>query len=168
MSPVEAYLHALHTIRASGSAVPETSYYGTLEALINEIGRTLKPRVRCVINIGGKGAGIPDGGLFTADQFHKASGSAVRDGQLPARGVLEVKGTGADVTVVARSEQVRKYLDRYGQVLVSNYRDFLLVVRGVDGRAEALEAYHLAPDEASFWTAAPRLLAALHGERLVE
>ena len=57
MSPVEAYLHALHAIRASGSAVPETSYYGTLETLLNEVGRTLKPRVRCVINIGGKGAG---------------------------------------------------------------------------------------------------------------
>ncbi len=66
MKPLENYLSNLHDIHRSGAAVPETSYYGTLENLLNEIGKTLKPKVRCIINIKNRGAGIPDGGLFTS------------------------------------------------------------------------------------------------------
>ncbi|HVS20973.1 MAG TPA: hypothetical protein VHD88_03955, partial [Pyrinomonadaceae bacterium] len=65
------YLQNLFEIHSSGSAVKETSGYGTLGNLFNEVGKTLKPRVRCIINIKNKGAGIPDGGLFTPDQFQK-------------------------------------------------------------------------------------------------
>ncbi|MBD0362469.1 MAG: hypothetical protein ICV55_06785 [Coleofasciculus sp. C3-bin4] len=70
MSAFETYIRDLQEIRATGAAVKETSYYGALEKLLNELGKTLKPRVRCVMqlkNIGG--AGMPDGGLFTASQF---------------------------------------------------------------------------------------------------
>jgi len=63
---------ALRDIRSSGEAVPETSYYGALEGLLNAIGKTLKPRVRCVINIKNRGAWIPDGGLFTSDQLSRS------------------------------------------------------------------------------------------------
>src|SRR6267143_2154124 len=42
-----------------------------LAALLNEVGKSLKPRVRCIINPRNRGAGIPDGGLFTPDQFQK-------------------------------------------------------------------------------------------------
>ena len=61
MNPVRN-LTNLQLIRSSGSAVKQTSYYGTLEKLFNEVGKTLKPRVRCIINIQNAGAGLPDGG----------------------------------------------------------------------------------------------------------
>ncbi|MBA3943929.1 MAG: N-6 DNA methylase [Herpetosiphonaceae bacterium] len=168
MHPVEAYLQDLHTIHASGSAVRETSYYPALERLLNEIGKLLKPRVRCVLTLRNQGAGIPDGGLFTADQFQRSAAGEPLPGQLPARGVVEVKGTNADVQVIAHSEQVKKYLARYGQVLVTNYRDFLLVGPGPEGGASELEAYHLAANEATFWNSSPHVLAEAHGAQLTE
>jgi hypothetical protein len=88
MRPLETYLHDLHEIHASGSAVKETSYYGALSNLLNDIGKTLKPRVRCIINIQNRGAGIPDGGLFTSDQFGRTSGTELKQGTLPSRGVI--------------------------------------------------------------------------------
>jgi hypothetical protein len=130
MNPLEIYLQNLYLIRSSGSAVKETSYYGTLENLLNEVGKTLKPKVRCVINPKNQGGGLPDGGLYTAEQFQKQSSGEPRDGQLPARGCIDVKSTSEDVKDVARSEQVMRYVNRYRQVLGTNYRDFVLV--GVD------------------------------------
>lgn len=79
MNPVETYIRDLRDIRATGSAVPETSYYGALEALFNVIGKSLKPKVRCVINIQNRGAGIPDGGLFTPDQFGRRGDALPED-----------------------------------------------------------------------------------------
>jgi len=38
---------------------------------------------------------------------------------LPARGAVEVKGLQEDVEEIAGTEQVRRYLDHYGQVLVT-------------------------------------------------
>jgi hypothetical protein len=52
MNKLEEYLRRVSEIRRSGAAVKETSYYGTLETLFNEIGKSLKPRVRCIINMG--------------------------------------------------------------------------------------------------------------------
>lgn len=48
MTPLEAYLRDLHYDHAHG--VKETSYYGHLQHLFNEVGQTLKPKVRCVIH----------------------------------------------------------------------------------------------------------------------
>jgi hypothetical protein len=62
MNLVEEYLREMYDIRASGSAVKETSYYPALSNLLNGIGKGLKPRVRCVINLKNRGAGMPDGG----------------------------------------------------------------------------------------------------------
>ena len=56
--------------------------------------------------------------MFTADQLQKSDGDAPLISQTPARGVIEIKGTGDDVARVAASEQVARYLARYGQVLV--------------------------------------------------
>ena len=75
-----------YVIRASGAGVPETSGYGTLATLLNTIGAALKPKVRCVINLQNQGAGLPDGGLFTADQFQKGVDLEPLPGQLPGRG----------------------------------------------------------------------------------
>jgi len=70
---LEPYLAELRDIRASGATVPETSGYGALATLLNEIGHHLKPRVHCFINLTNTGAGIPDGGLFVANQLQKGS-----------------------------------------------------------------------------------------------
>ena len=51
MTRLEAYLTALREIRSSGKAVDETSYYGALGTFFNEIGRTLRPRVRRVFQL---------------------------------------------------------------------------------------------------------------------
>src|ERR1041385_46431 len=125
MIPVETYLTELRDIRSSGAAVKETSYYGALANLLNVIGKQLRPRVRCIINIANKGAGLPDGGLFTPDQFQRSSAIEPLPGQLPARGAIEVKGTTDDAFAVADGAQVSRYLAKYRQVLVTNYRDFI-------------------------------------------
>jgi len=149
------YLQELRAIKTSGAGVKETSYYPPLANLLNEVGKGLKPRVKCIVNLRDKGAGLPDGGLFTPDQFPKGSDGPPPD-LIPARGAIEAKGTGADVDIIADGEQVARYWGRYGQVLVTNYRDFLLVGRDADGRKAKLERYRLAPDEAAFWAAAAR------------
>ncbi|MCA1592758.1 MAG: N-6 DNA methylase, partial [Acidobacteria bacterium] len=169
MHPLETYLSELRDIHNTGAAVKETSYYGALERLLNEVGKTLKPKVRCVVNIKNQGAGIPDGGLYTASQIQRATGTPA-EGTAPERGCIEVKGTSADVDAVADSAQVRKYLQHYRQVLITNYRDFLLVGYDAEGRAKNLERYSLAASEGAFWTAAAhtRAVATEHGERFLE
>jgi hypothetical protein len=165
---LEPYLAELRDIRASGATVPETSGYGALATLLNEIGRHLKPKVRCFINLANTGAGIPDGGLFVANQLQK--GAEPLPGQVPQRGAIEVKAPSANAREVARGEQVAKYLEKYRQVLVTSYREFVLVGYDSEGRATPLESYTLAPSEAAFWTLAaqPRKAALTHGERLTE
>jgi hypothetical protein len=66
MNPLESYLTQLRDIRCTGAAVAETSFYPALSNLFNEIGKGLRPKVRCVINIANRGAGLPDGGFFAA------------------------------------------------------------------------------------------------------
>ena len=154
MDLLEEYLHELHEIRSSGSAVKETSYYPAISNLINGIGKTLKPHVRCIINIKNRGAGIPDGGLFTPDQFQRRSEEELLDGTIPARGVVEIKPTDEDAWVVAEGKQVTRYWGKYRQVLVTNYRDFVLVGQDAEGKAAKLETYRLAASESQFWKAA--------------
>ncbi|MFA4965422.1 MAG: type ISP restriction/modification enzyme [Thermoleophilia bacterium] len=172
MNPVEAYLTELRDIRASGAAVPETSGYGALANLLNEVGGKLKPKVRCLINLQNAGAGIPDGGLFTASQFPKgAHGAEPLSGQLPLRGALEVKPVGDGVHAVAASGQVARYLEKYRQVLVTTYREFVLVGFNAEGEAASLESFSLAASEAEFWALAahPGSGAARQaGERLTD
>jgi hypothetical protein len=64
LDPLEKYLRELRSIRRSGSGVAETFYYPALRDLMDEIGVSLKPRVKCIIHVS-HSAGIPDGGLFT-------------------------------------------------------------------------------------------------------
>ena len=170
MNPVETYFHELFDIHSSGQAVKETSYYGPLANLFNEIGKTLKPRVRCIINLKNRGAGIPDGGLFTPDQLQKGFEAEQSISLIPARGVIEIKGTGDDVGRIAKSEQVLRYLDRYGLVLVTNYRDFILVGRNADNQPVHLETFRLSESEVGFWNATrePHQMAEEHGEQFTE
>jgi hypothetical protein len=127
----------------------------------------LKPRVRCFIHVKNSGAGLPDGDLFTPDQLRNTDEDAPLLGiQLPSRGVIEVKATDAEIQAAAETKQVRDYVKHYGQVLVTNYRSFLLLKRGENGSPVHLEPFRLAPDEKSFWLAAadPRKTASEFGE----
>ncbi len=168
---LEAYLEELRAIRSSGAAVKETSGYGALANLLNAIGCALKPKVRCFVHVKNSGSGLPDGGLFTTDQLKNTDEEAPLLGiPLPARGVIEVKATDAEVDDVAGTKQIRGYVRHYGQVLVTNYRSFLLLERGDNGRPVRLESFQLARDEKSFWQAAaqPRKTALELGERFAE
>jgi hypothetical protein len=169
VNPLETYLKELSEIRATGGGDPEISGYGPLERLLDEVGKMLKPRVRCVISLANRGGGKPDGGLFTAEQFRKGAADPW-ERQPPARGVVEVKGPADDVSSVAETRQVKGYLDEYGLVLVTNYRDFLLVGRDTQGRPLPLEGFTIAEGEPAFWRAAahPEKTAKELGERFVE
>jgi len=105
MNPLESYLTQLHGIYETGAGVAETSYYPALSNLFSEIGKGLKPKVRCVMPIADRGAGLPDGGFFAATQFQKAADAKPRPGAMPERGVVEAKGPAEDVGRVAKSEQ---------------------------------------------------------------
>ncbi len=168
-NPLETYLAELRDIHSTGAAVAETSYYPVLSNLLNEIGKSLKPKVRCVVNPANRGAGLPDVGLFTANQIKKNDPNPMK-GQPPERGVLEVKGPADEVKKIARSEQVKRYSAKYGVVLVTNYRDFLLLGHDAQGNPLPMEAYTLAGDEAAFWqaTAHPQKTANEHGTRFCE
>jgi len=168
VSPVEKYLERLVEIRSSGDATDETSYYSALDNLLNEVGKDLKPRVHCILQLKNRGAGHPDGGLYTPDQFQK--GDEPIAGQKPSRGALEVKPTKDDAFVTADTEQVTKYWKAYGQVLVTNYRDFVLVGRDIEGKPVKLASYRLASDEKAFWKAAaqPVKVAKEQGRRFVD
>ncbi|MCX6344611.1 MAG: N-6 DNA methylase [Armatimonadetes bacterium] len=170
MDFVENYILGLRNTRHSGAAVDETAHYGALQNLLNEIGKTLKPKVHCIIALKNQGAGLPDGGLFTPDQIRKQAKTGNVFDQIPARGAIEVKGTKDDVDKIADSKQVKDYLGRYGLVLVTNYRDFLLLERGNDDKPVRLERFSLADNEQDFWaqTAHPRTMADRHGERFSE
>lgn len=168
---VEQYLAEIQAIRATGAGVPETSYYPALSNLFNAAGAALRPKVRCVIHPRDTGAGIPDGGLFTADQFQQPTDAEPDAGQLPARGAIEVKAPDRDVRDIADSPQVGGYLGRYGIVIVTNLRAFLILERGPDGQPAERESFTLAPDEDTFWhevVAHPRAAAQQIGDQFFE
>ena len=57
---LENYLRHLREVRSTGAGVREKSHYVPLTRLLDEIGGALKPRVRCVGELGNTGAGMPD------------------------------------------------------------------------------------------------------------
>lgn len=161
------YIQALRENRALG--VKETSSYGALQSLLDEVGATLKPPVRCILHPQSQGAGIPDGALFTREQLQPLGRDFDANAALqmmPARGVLEVKGTGAKLETLIASPQVAKYLNQYRKVIVSNYYQFAVVEQ--QGNApHVLETFAFAPAEAAFWAATNDLsgFVARYGER---
>jgi len=170
MNPLETYLTELREIHDSGAATKETSGYGALAKLLDAAGHALKPKVRCLIQLKNSGAGLPDGGLFTPEQLKHTDDQAPLLGLAPARGVIEVKSAAEELSAVADSDQLKRYLSLYGQVLLTNYRDFQLLKRGPGKTAQTLESFHLADSEAAFWAAAahPRKTADVLGERFSE
>jgi hypothetical protein len=168
---VETYLSELRDIRATQAGSPEVSYYPALANLCNTVGKTLRPKVLCVMNLKDQGADNPDGGLFTADQFARRTDTKLAGGLPPARGAIEAKAARRDVKTIAAGEQVAKYVRLYGIVLVTNFRDFLVVERGPDNQPVERESFSLAAEEKGFWqstVAHPRAAAQQRGEQFIE
>jgi hypothetical protein len=170
MKLLDTYLNSLREIRASGEAVDETSYYVPLANFFNEVGKSLKPKVHCVLQLRNRGAGNPDGGLFTEDQLKQRKEGEKSLPQNPARGVIEIKSTADDAWVTADGEQVSRYWGKYRQILVTNYRDFVFVGQDSSGNPVKLESYRLAGSEKDFWDAADhsKKTSSLHGATFVE
>ncbi len=145
---VATYFADLRRTRASGGATGERSGYGPLANLLNEFGGGLRPKVFCVGELADQGAGHPDFGLYAAKQVQR--GGQPRDDQLPEHGVVEVKSAEDDAWLTAEGAQVSKYWGRYRQVLVTNYRDFLLVGEDANGNPVRLESFPLAADSEDF------------------
>lgn len=155
VSVVERYFARLRDEYGLGAGTKERSYYPALADLLNSIGHDLKPRVLCISDLANSGAGHPDFGLYAANQVQKGE---PRKGQLPERGVIELKGVADDTWLTADTKQVSKYFGAYRLVIVSNLRDFLIIGEGPTGEATKLEGFRLAPNAKAFWdmVATPR------------
>ena len=164
---VEAYFADLRRIRASGGATDERSTYGPLANLLNAVGATLKPKVFCVGELANQGAGHPDFGLYTAKQVQRGK---PRDGQVPERGVVEVKAPREDIQADAVHDQVGRYWSRYNLVLVTNLLTYILVGPDETGSEATLESFRLAENEEAFdrQLAKPRTFAREVGAALGE
>ncbi|MDZ4288252.1 MAG: hypothetical protein U0984_09845, partial [Prosthecobacter sp.] len=146
--PVATYLADLH--HSLGVGVPETSGYPALRNLLNAVGDTLKPKIIAVLHPSNTGAGLPDGGLFSAKELRKHGDSPTLLEMKPERGVIEVKGLAQDITGLEQTPQVRGYLEHYRQILVTNYRTFALF-SWQNGKPVAGERFVIAGSENEFW-----------------
>lgn len=157
MTALNDYLAEIARVRATGAGTAETSYYSALQGAFNDVGAGLKPKVFCVSQLANRrGAGHPDFGLFSQDQLPRGGANEWTEAlAIPERGVVEAKGVEADLEDVVGSEQVRDYLAAYGLVLVTNYRDFILLGRdGAAGRVGVRERFAFDADPDGFFALA--------------
>ena len=147
VAAVDAYFADLRRVGASGGATGERSSYGPLATLLDAVGATLKSKVFCIQEPADQGAGHPDFGLYAGRQVQKGH---AREGQLPERGVVEVKSAREEALVTADGDQVSRYRSRYGLVLVTNTRDFVLVGEDGAGHPAKFESFKLAANAEDF------------------
>ena len=154
-------------MRASGGGTAERSSYGPVANLLNAVGATLKPKVFCVGEPADHGAGHPDFSLYAAKQVQRGR---PREGQIPERGVVEVKAPDEDTKAPGVRDQVTRYWGRYRLVLVTNLREFALVGPDATGGETTLESFRLAESNSEFTTRLerPRAFAREVGPRLGE
>ena len=138
-------------IRSTGGATSETSYYSALENLLNELGKTLDPHVICNGQLRNQGAGHPDFGLYSRKQCSKGAPKS-EQGEIPERGVIEVKPLADQSWQTAKGEQATKYFNLYRLVLVTNYREFRLIGEDGSGNPVVREIFSLTNDEPTFWS----------------
>jgi len=161
--PLLRYLEALQAVRRTQKATPETSFYGALQNLLTEIGEDFDPELFASPQLKNDGSGAPDFGIF---DNHSTT----------PRLVVEVKPTKDDIYDTASGKQVSKYWGRYGFVLVTNFREFLLVARvqeGVGAEARWSEPrvelrYRISPTSEAFWRSTPAALAKEHEQGLTD
>ena len=148
MTPAESYLADLYAVRGTGTS--ETSGYPALANLLNAVGTSLKPKITAVIHPSNSGAGLPDGGFFSAMELRKHPDEVSLFQLKPERGVLEVKPVDHDLLKLAQTPQVRDYLEHYGQILLTNYHGFALYAWEA-GQPVAGESFHIAESVSAFW-----------------
>lgn len=167
INSVERYFATVRDVYHLGAGTKERSYYPAFADLMNAVGADLKPKVLCLSDLANSGAGHPDFGLYAANQVQKGE---PRKGQVPERGVIEMKSVYDETWLTAKTEQVSKYFDAYRLVIVSNTRDFLIIAEGPEGEATRLEGFRIAPDAQSFWklVSTPRESAEAIGQQLGE
>ena len=163
----ETYFNHLRLIRASGGGTDERSYYTPLTNFLNAVGDSLRPKVFCVDELAEQGAGHPDLGLYAASQLQRRR---PKQGQIPERGVVEVKPSHDDAWLTVETDQVSRYWDRYRLVLVTNTRDFVLLGENSEGRPIKLETFRTAQSSEEFeeLLRTPRAFANKVGVRLGE
>jgi hypothetical protein len=151
--------------KATGATTAETSFYTPLDNLLNEVGKTLKPRVVFSTQVSSNASTKqPDGGFFPVIKVSKADGPLI--GQRPERGVVEIKPAGDSLADLARSNQIATYLRDFGLVLITNYHQFLLVRLNPSGTAETFEPYTLTKTDDDFWNLPLAALATKHKDTL--
>lgn len=154
--PVLSYLEALHEVHGTGKATAEQSFKSKLEVLLTSIGEEFEPEIFATMELKQEGAGQPDLGIF-----EKKSNNL--------RLVVEVKGTKDSLYDTANGAQVSKYWKRYGFVLVTNFREFVLVARNAETGEASIEArYQIARTHDAFWKSKPSALADEHEEGLTD
>lgn len=153
MGALADYLAEIARVRATGAGTAETSYYSALQGAFNSIGAGLKPKVFCVSQLANRrGAGHPDFGLFSQEQLPRGgAGEWTEALAIPERGVVEAKGIEADLQDIVGSVQVRNYLASYGLVLVTNFRDFILVGRNLQNALEVRERFSFGTEAHGFF-----------------
>ncbi len=116
------------------------------------------------------GAGLPDGGLFQEEQLQKFEGAEPLLNLAPARGAIEVKGPAESLSRTAQSDQLKGYCKKYKRVLLTNYREFVVVFQPPSGDPTPSERYTIADNETAFWTAvaSPRRTSSTHGKSITE
>jgi hypothetical protein len=112
---VATYLAAVRTVRATGAATDERSYYAAVNALLSGIGGLLTPKRGVLSEPAAIDGGFPDVALFEL-----ASQVLV----LPA----EIKPAHVDLDQLLASVQPKGYASSFGggMVLLSNLREFSL------------------------------------------
>ena len=163
----EEFFESVRRVHALGAGTPETSYYPALHTLFERVGNSLSPKVLALSQLADAGADSPDYGLFAISQLQKGE---PRKGQLPERGVVELKPVADESLFKSTPDQVSKYFGVYRLVLVCNLRAFQLIGEGPVGDALRLEGFRLADSAAEFWNIVqtPSETAQAVGRGLVE
>ena len=166
---LQKYFQRMQEVRSTSGGTSEMPYYGAIEDLINGLGKAMRPAIICNSQLKDMGAGRPDFGLFSEKQCsrpRKEKTSAER----PDYGVGEIKPLSMDMEEIENLAQVARYLDKYGSVLLTNYRQFRFI-KLIDskGRKET-EQYDLAGSEEAFWKLAkkPQASGKKHGEEMAK
>jgi len=152
LSPVEAYLKGLSEIHRMGVATPETSYYPVFERLITDVIKLIKHPSKCIMNPANVGSGNPDGGIYRKSHSRDKVLAEPLPGLKPEYGAIEIKPVSDSAWTTAESSQVSRYWSGYRKVLVSNFREFILVDdRG--GRPNKVDSFSFSTSESGFWEA---------------
>src|SRR5882724_6019324 len=150
---VDQYVTDLRAIRSTGSATAETSFYPPLSRLFNSSGERLRPAILFSTQLRNQGAGMPDGGFFPKPSRRTRRVEPEPEIlQNPERGAVEIKPAEANLDTLADDEQIRRYLEQYGLVLITNLREFRLLKLEA-GAARMLERYVIAASATELWSA---------------